>query len=276
MLHFNLVEENINNQASLSIDVNCDGVVFIGDLHGNFESLKYIFKHYKTIKNHIFIVCGDCGFGFNQDDSIEKTLSEISKKYLQKYNNYIFFIRGNHDDPSYFTYKIEKHHYSPNIFLIPDYSIIKCYDCHTDGLFCNTTLQKSILCIGGGISIDRYRRVENETYWKGETTSFNPYIMSKYTKIDTVVTHSAPFMVQPLLKERLAYFLEKDKELENDLIVEGGVMDAIFNYLTKHHNITGWFYGHYHHRQFMLINKCKFQCLDMVRNGIPDFYKISL
>ncbi len=40
-------------------------VCFIGDIHGEFKSLQGLMK-YTGFKDTLYIICGDCGFGFNK------------------------------------------------------------------------------------------------------------------------------------------------------------------------------------------------------------------
>ncbi len=58
---------------------------------------------------------------------------------MNQANNWIVFVRGNHDNPAYF----EGTTFSYKRFIaVPDYTILQA---------CN----HSILCVGGAISIDR-------------------------------------------------------------------------------------------------------------------------
>ena len=77
----------------------------------------------------MLIVAGDCGFGFEKKEYYEQMVRRNAKRMNQA-NNWIVFVRGNHDNPAYF-----------------DGAILQA---------CNHT----ILCVGGAISIDRiYRKI---------------------------------------------------------------------------------------------------------------------
>lgn len=70
-------------------------------------------------------------------------------KTLKKNNVYYYWIAGNHDDREIFDNQLIDTKY---IVAVPDYSIIQFKD-------------KNILCISGGISVDRYyRKNQNSLY----------------------------------------------------------------------------------------------------------------
>ena len=63
---------------------------------------------------------------------------------MNQANNWIVFVRGNHDNPAYFDGAMFN---AKRFITVPDYSILQA---------CNHT----ILCVGGAISIDRiYRKI---------------------------------------------------------------------------------------------------------------------
>ena len=80
-----------------------------------------------NIENSLIIVAGDVGIGFYKDGYYSNIFTRMSK-CLSKRNNILFFVRGNHDDPSKWN------NYNPfrkywqdgefNIRLIKDYTVI--------------------------------------------------------------------------------------------------------------------------------------------------------
>ena len=130
------------------------GIVVSGDIHGDYEKLVYKCCLQCQMTDTLIIVAGDCGFGFNKPGYYDAIYQKVSSR-LAKANNWIVFIRGNHDNPAYFdgqqvNYKRWK--------AVPDYSVIKA---------CGHT----ILCIGGAISIDRgWRMYENSKRFPGYGT----------------------------------------------------------------------------------------------------------
>ena len=73
---------------------------------------------------------------------MSKWLDEMPSRMNQA-NNWIVFVRGNHDNPAYFdgaTFNYKR------FIAVPDYTILQA---------CSHT----ILCVGGAISIDRIYRI---------------------------------------------------------------------------------------------------------------------
>ena len=133
----------MSNSGSNTYEFNdAKGIVVSGDIHGDYVKLVYKCCVQYQMTDTLIVVAGDCGFGFSRPGYYEDIYMKLSGR-LAKANNWIVFIRGNHDNPAYFdgqqvNYKRWK--------AVPDYSVIKV---------CGHT----ILCIGGAISIDRVWRI---------------------------------------------------------------------------------------------------------------------
>ena len=186
---------------------------------------------------------------------------------------HFYFIRGNHDDPSYF--KEDKLGFS-HIKCLNDYTVIKLKN-------------ENILCIGGGISIDRIWRKQQEhvinkykgennkkkLYWENEAPIFdedklNKIIESKI-KITNVITHSAPSFVEPTSKETSLEWYKIDPTLKDDIINERLVFDKIFDFLKSNDmEIKTWSYGHFH-QEFSKLHEDKilFSCLNEMMHVNP-------
>ena len=172
--------------------------VVSGDIHGDFNLLVYKLCVQYQMKDTVLIVAGDCGFGFEKKEYYEQ-IARRNVKRMNEANNWIVFVRGNHDNPLYFDGKQFKH---KRFIAIPDYSIL---------LACKHT----ILCVGGGISIDRRYRMEEwknycvkhrihsntedkfskNFYWSDEAPVYNDEMLTLINQkfaIDTVITHTAP------------------------------------------------------------------------------------
>ncbi|MEE0236908.1 MAG: metallophosphoesterase [Bacteroidales bacterium] len=113
-------------------------VVVCGDIYGAFETIVFKVCVQYGMTDTLIIVAGDCGFGFERPNHYINLYNGLADR-LKKANNWIVFVRGNHDDPSYF--QEEKICYE-RFRCVPDYSVIQA--CGLD-----------ILCVGGGVSIDR-------------------------------------------------------------------------------------------------------------------------
>lgn len=204
-----------------------------GDLHGAFELTTYQIKQF-NIKNSVFIICGDCGFGFEPFEHYINNIIPILTKTLKKYNCIILYIRGNHENSQYFNEQLINTKY---IKTIPDYSIIK-------------VLNHNILCIGGGISIDRVSRKHNDsvnivkymkyhncnyeiaevnspkTYWENEPVIYKPKVTEH---IDIICSHSAPSFCFPIDKGPMVQtFATYDHELLKDIDNERTTLDKVY------------------------------------------------
>jgi hypothetical protein len=192
----------------------------------------------------IIIINGNEKLGFNDIKYYELILEKINKA-LSKANTYLFFIRGNNDNPSYFKDELIN---LSNVKSIPDYSLIKISS-------------KNILCVGGGISINRSWKMKHQElinsitsneskkiYWEDEAPFFDGESLKelKNTKIDYVITHIAPTFSFPDFSYKEIPWIKADKALIDDLENARLVMDNIYDYLIKNHNKPeAWIYGHY-------------------------------
>lgn len=269
------------------IEIDKPNVCFIGDIHGDFNGLQSMMKH-TCLRDTAYIVCGDIGFGFNKKQYYTNIFNKLSRT-ASKLNCVFLFIRGNHDDRTYF----DKKTINRKCFrTISDYTVIK-------------TPNHNILCVGGAISIDRTYRLsvhkENamkyaiyhgcsleeaeklcpKVYWADEPCYYNKQALEELklnnVNIDIVCTHTCPSFVKPLTKDKIKSWLERDSKLEKDIDNERKVMDDIYYKLKSDgHKLEQWFYGHYHFHNCEYVENTKFVMLDMCRNGnIYDIYDIQ-
>ena len=136
---------NHSNTFSLSFP-EAKTIIVSGDIHGDLNQLVFKLCIQYKLKDTLLIVAGDCGFGFEKKEYYEQMVRRNTKRMNQA-NNWIVFVRGNHDNPAYF----EGTTFSYKRFIsVPDYAILQA---------CN----HSILCVGGAISgaisIDRNYRI---------------------------------------------------------------------------------------------------------------------
>ncbi len=212
---------------------------FCGDLHGNLQYLKYHIKQY-NINNSCIICAGDVGLGFNDNAQEINFLN----KFCELRNVYLIFVRGNHDNPNIFTSRM----YNKYCKTVADYDIINV---------CNL----NILCVGGGISIDREWRktLSKIAYWEDEIIKYQPKVSEK---IDIIVSHSAPSFSYPVGIGKIVHdFAQADPTLISDVINERLVLDKVWDDYKS--DITHWYYGHYHSTQYQVIDKVVFKLLDI-------------
>lgn len=220
-------------------------VIVSGDIHGDFKGIVYKLCVQYGLTDTLLIVAGDCGFGFDKPGYYETVYNHVAER-LRKANNWVVFLRGNHDDPSYFSERKVSHE---RWRCIPDYSIIR-------------VCGHNILCVGGATSIDRRDRKEENTrlrekghlqtavWWPDEAPVFSPEDIENIPsdiRVDTVVTHTAPSFCELQNKDGVKSWAVMDPSLIWDTDRERRTIDAIFQSLREHgHPVERWYYGHFH------------------------------
>lgn len=252
-------------------------VVVCGDIHGDFnEVIGKLCLQYQ-LENTLLIVAGDCGFGFKEMNYYKAVVRRHNKR-LNDSNNWVVFVRGNHDNPAYFDGKVINH---KRFIAVPDYSIIQ-----ENGF--------TILCVGGAISIDRQYRIkawqqrkgrfpssnaqdhlEPNYYWENERPILDTgklAVIGDRFKVDTVITHTAPSFCELQCKMGLDWWCLEDRKLEDDVNAERAIMDRLFQYLKDaKHPIFNWCYGHFHQSWHQNVNGTFFKLLDIL-----EFHQLSL
>lgn len=255
-------------------DITSDKIIFFGDIHGEFETLTYLIKRdAKDFTDTIIIILGDCGIGFYKEQYYKDLFTKMNKTFKNIGTTLIMF-RGNHDDPSYYDGK--RLNFS-NIKVIPDYTVIE-------------TKKRNILCIGGGLSVDRVSRKQIEAksnryknvkkiYWENEFPIYNEEklneIRDKGINIDVIATHTAPSFFPFKNDTYIESYLSTDDKLAEDLVIERGIMDKIYEYITAFWGTKYWFYGHFHEYRMGKYEKMIYQMMPN-NDGISPSYNKSL
>lgn len=203
--------------------IESDKIFLCGDTHGNYTKmllgLEQIIAEMNTRDPVYVINLGDNGLGFH---GRQLDVPSYVLDFLEEKNVYLYFIRGNHDNPNIFDQK------NNNIFervkVIPDNTILELNN-------------KKWLVIGGGISIDRLYRVKGKTYYENEALCLSTI---KGQKIYGILSHTGPKPDMALMD--ITEFLKVDKYLINDLEFEEFLLQGALTY----YNPKEWFYGHYH------------------------------
>ena len=269
------------------IETDRPGVCFIGDMHGEFNSLQGLMKR-TEFTDTTYIICGDIGFGFEKPQHYANIFNKLTKT-ASSFNCEFIMFRGNHDDPSYFDNKTINRKYFK---AVSDYTVIK-------------TPKHNILCIGGATSIDRTHRIarwhENAIryamyhgcsediaerlcqrgYWSNEQPVYDEEALNELKasgiQIDIIATHTCPSFAKPLGKDGIQYWTQYDPKLNEDIDRERKTMDDIYNKLKiDGHPLERWFYGHYHFHNQEFIDGIQFIMLDMWRNGNFDFFDLRI
>ena len=232
---------------------------FIGDTHG-MRPVFSIVDRFKIEKSNLIHV-GDFGLGFVSIMQDVKNLEVIDEMLIDTQNK-LFVVRGNHDNPIFWDkskgLNLPKLH---NIHLVDDYSVLDIEN-------------KKILCVGGGISIDRQIRKDDRPYpswWKDEEFQWHPgkfnRVVNNHNTMDIIVTHSAPSACYPrgvdapIVNDWHNVELQHGNNLKGELQMERKKTDMLKDAVLKAYKPTNWFYGHFHTSKTEIIDLVKFQAL---------------
>ena len=211
-----------------------------GDIHGNlFEIIDFI-NRFNLGKNDNIIILGDCGIAWRKD---KKDLAQNIKLWNECGNGVkLYFIDGNHENFNILnSLPIEN-----NMGKIAD----NIYHLRRGQVY--EFENKKILVCGGADSIDKYRRIENLTWWEEETISQETIDDIPAGHYDYVLTHCCPRSIF----EKNRIYLSTLQFLDENKINHSSedMLEQLKNKITFDH----WFFGHYH------INRNldeKFTCL---------------
>lgn len=214
-----------------------DQLILLGDIHGEWRKL---LAKLKTINNATIIQLGDFGMGQFSSTVETEWLGKIND-VCRENNIELKVFRGNHDLPGAF----EKSRYVyPNVELLADYSYL-----NING--------KSILCVGGAISVDRSDSIEDINWWKEEEIVFRPELIKP---VDILLTHSGPPWIGPYNKNGIVgHYCKFDTELWEELQEERRVVDEIIKLAQP----KEFYCGHFHRSETNLTKGFKARILNI-------------
>jgi predicted phosphodiesterase len=229
---------------------------FLADIHGDFHCIEKFCHKNKDKKKINLIQIGDFGAGFDFGMSgqfIQKM--DYLNNILAEYNVTCYVLRGNHDDPQYFTGTYEN--YWCNLKLMPDYSVVEI-----EG--------KRVLMVGGAVSIDRLGRTEGKSWWPDEVFVLDEEKLKNIKNIDLVATHTSPRFCYPTEFNNLVYsFAYYDEPLLGELTREREMITRMYEILKENGNpMEMWFYGHFHAEKHKRYDETLFNLL-----SINQFYE---
>lgn len=236
-------------------------LIFLGDIHGNFNYVQWYVKQHK-LENCTIYQVGDFGIGFTSEFNDMNTL-RLLDQFLKERNIQMYAIRGNHDNPKFFDGHLKNHF--ENLHLLVDYDVIEI-----DG--------KKILGVGGAVSIDRKPRIKDqleydrmgkkvELYWHDEVFVLDEEKLKTIEGIDIVVTHTAPDFCYPINKHGFNWlvdgFIQNDEKLKEDLLVERILVTKMSEILKEKNKVNHWIYGHFHNSFIENFGDTHYRLLDV-------------
>lgn len=233
---------------------------FLGDTHSVYEVIKRLqaIRARKLITKEegaTIIHIGDFHhWHYSWSDKRHKESFKILEDLLDELNITILVIRGNHDNPSWFSYKNTV--YTGRLKFLPSNSFVQLY-----GL--NIFLQ------GGGISINRTDLIQGVDYWENEGPEELAYIDPSFPiNIDIHVAHIAnralkrhlnETVLNSSFKSHLAHYFIKDYELSKDDNKSVEVIQRAWSRLNPKYFIC----GHYHCSSTLWDGHCMHQVLNI-------------
>lgn len=196
-----------------------------GDMHAEIQRFNdRDIRHLK--KNDILIICGDFGFIWDNSETEQKIISQLSKKRFT-----IAFVDGTHENfdllykyPEVDWNEGKARKISDNIYHMMRGEIYNIED-------------KKIFTFGGGESDEKETRLSMGTWWKQETPTLAEMKLgveklgSVDRKIDYIITHEPPAHIKKIMS------MNVDKR---------NVLTTFFDELSKEVNYKKWFFGSIH------------------------------
>lgn len=228
-------------------------LVLVGDIHGEYRTLVWKITNQYQMKDTDIVVLGDFGVGF---DNTMTHNYKWSEKKLEDSGNMIYTLRGNHDDPLYFTDE-SKYSY-PRLIFMEDYKLYTLGD------------DRVILPIGGANSIDIEDRLKNNQKWASmgsdrrcwwedeDVKRVDPETLP--LKVDIILSHESPLVFDPIpSRPDICPVYQYEKILSTRKYLST-IIDKT--------NTDNWFFGHYHTHLSGTYGKVLWRCLD-----IMEFYQ---
>ncbi|TLD97329.1 metallophosphatase family protein [Helicobacter jaachi] len=211
-----------------------------GDTHGRTDIGKVftpaLLKKYR--RNDYIVVCGD--FGVIWCDEIDEREHAIMEK-IKKLPCPLLFVDGNHENFNRFEKlpQVKKFNATAG-----EYIKNKSYHLKRGEIY--EIAGKRFFTMGGALSIDKYRRTLNQSWWPQEAISDEELalglknIYNCAENIDYVITHTIP--------EILLHELFRHMNIHHKIHDENPKkLTQIFNALQeKKHDVKAWFFGHWH------------------------------
>lgn len=210
-------------------------IYITGDTHGN--QYKWIEQIEPMLSpSDMILVCGDFGVGFwNGRYWSEETFYD----FLSEQEYTVLFIDGNHENFDKLSrYPVETWH-GGRVHKIRENVI------HLMRGEVYTIEGVTIFAMGGGYSVDKYRRTEGISWWPQEMPSEEEYrnalanLEKAGNHVDYIITHTAP--------SETVYYLStmRSSGIRNDVVQEWrltGFLDEIQRMVAYKH----WYFGHFH------------------------------
>ena len=214
-------------------------VLITGDIHGAVERrLNYVQSAFSALDptQTAIIMLGDVGLNYYKSKRDWKT-----KHWISRFGYTLYCLRGNHEDRPSNCKNMEKiydefvHGY---VWVEKEFPLIRYFE---DKVAEYEIMGKSVLCIPGAYSVDKWYRLKNDWIWFAdeqltaeEMTEAEQVYSGKY--YDFVFSHTAPVTWEPY-------------DLFLGFIDQSTVDKSMEVWMDKFKDMIGWgcwCFGHFH------------------------------
>lgn len=220
-------------------------IYLTGDLHGNIDYIKLINFHDRLgehlTKNDYLIILGDFGLIWENKSDTKFGIKEA--KLLNRLNNYewtTLFIDGNHENHDRLNTYPEVDMFGSRVGKIAD-SIFHLKRGHI-----YTINGMKFFTFGGGLSVDKDRRIQGVSWWPNELPSRDEIefaldnLNAHQNAVDYILTHEAPRRFIPhIFGGTIDYRLHESAKYNSPV---AKLLDVIY----EQNSFEKWFCGHYH------------------------------
>jgi len=208
-------------------------ILAVGDVHGVFERLNHLIQQEEP---DIILQVGDFGYWPRLED---QDLEAIDTSRTR-----IYFCEGNNDDLDSLNALVKQPgqpvELAPNLIYMPRGAVLELED------------GRRVLFMGGGQSVDRYRRDEGWDWFPEEIISEDDLVHLPQPPIDIVISHTCPveFPIEEARRKKL-----------QDIDPSRAMLSRI---LHKYHPAL-WYFGHWHTCGEGICEDTMWVCLNWVR-----------
>ena len=208
-------------------------VLIVGDVHGQWGQLADLLMK-QEIRTTTIIQVGDLGVGFRGwREDIDQLLALDA--VLAARDLTLLAIRGNHDNPRWWSRPPHALAGLRRVRLVPDYHV-------------ETVEGRVVLFVGGATSVDRVIRQRRRLpWWPAEGFAWRPRRLAGLPPPEVVVTHTAPDHCPPHgFAPLVLAFARYDATLLDDLRRERAQLTMLHDALDRS-RLRHWLYGHFHY-----------------------------
>lgn len=159
-------------------------VMFAGDIHGNLDHAKWLFRHAEENSVDIIIACGDFGYWphISWGEKFVQSIGRMAQETQIKF----YWVDGNHENHDLIDDLVKTHGADSPIPLDNDWFYYIPRGCRFD------INGYKVMGYGGAYSVDWEYRTEGISWWRQEL--INEYALDEIAneKVDILVTHEAP------------------------------------------------------------------------------------